>query len=124
MRTTLVAAALAGAASAQVLKASSDQDTIAMASASSSLDVPGYTRQSFGNSALNAPITNNCYTYIGHTLYNDGQGFDPARCVRDCEETTRFNRERLNGRAVCRFVNTYILEKVSHSEILLCSAPY
>lgn len=96
---------------AQRLELSVDQDSVAqMPNSKNDLNINGYSRVDLGNAAINAP-GDNCVSYIGHTVYRDCRPFDPARCIKDCEGTTRYN-QRTGGRSICRFVNTYVLEKV------------
>ncbi|KXT08412.1 hypothetical protein AC579_8895 [Pseudocercospora musae] len=95
-----------------------------MGKGSSQLEVAGYKREDLGKAAINAPMKEECHSYIGHTVCTDGKPFDPSRCIKDCEETTRYDAEHLQSRAVCHLVNSYILEKDGKAEGRICSMHY
>ncbi|KAI4944730.1 hypothetical protein J4E91_008417 [Alternaria rosae] len=84
--------------------------------------VDGYSGESLGNVAINAP--NDCNgddTYMGYKLFNDGQPFEPARCAAACEAETKWNVEHLNSRMLCKFFNTYVLMKNGEPQGQYCS---
>lgn len=86
-----------------------------------SYTVPGYTGVNCHDSAINAPTDETCYTYITEKTWNDGQTFSPERCISACEAETKYNADYLNGRATCRFVNTYMLYKNGVSQGQVCA---
>ncbi|KAI4933359.1 uncharacterized protein J4E92_003025 [Alternaria infectoria] len=86
------------------------------------VSVDGYSGESLGNVAINAP--NDCNgddTYMGYKLFNDGQPFEPARCAAACEAETKWNVEHLNSRMLCKFFNTYVLMKNGEPQGQYCS---
>ncbi|KAI4701025.1 hypothetical protein J4E89_010861 [Alternaria sp. Ai002NY15] len=86
------------------------------------VSVDGYSGESLGNVAINAP--NDCNgddTYMGYKLFNDGQPFEPARCAAACEAETKWNVEHLNSRMLCKFFNTYVLMKNGEPQGQYCT---
>lgn len=48
---------------------------------------------------------------MGYKLFNDGKPFDAQRCAAACEAETQYNIEHLDSRMLCKFFNTYVLNK-------------
>lgn len=75
--------------------------------------------------AINAPLDcNNNDAYMGMRLLTDNAPFDPQRCAAICEATTQYNIDHPEpGKAprLCKFYNTYILNKNYISQGQACS---
>lgn len=85
-------------------------------------DVPGYSKQYYGKAAINAPLDCNQHdSYMGYKLFNDGKPFDVARCAAACEAESQWNIQHLGGRMLCRFFNTYVLNKNGVPQGQYCS---
>jgi hypothetical protein len=76
------------------------------------VDVPGYSKQWFGNAAIGATV--DCeghFTYMGYKSYNPST-YSLARCAKACTDQNIYNVAHApgNGTAVqfCHFVNSYI----------------
>ncbi|KAH5641617.1 hypothetical protein HBI51_134850 [Parastagonospora nodorum] len=89
----------------------------------------GYVRTSSldpqSGKAINAPLDcNNNDAYMGMRLLTDNAPFDPQRCAAICEATTAYNIQHPEtGKAprLCKFYNTYILNKNYISQGQACS---
>jgi hypothetical protein len=75
--------------------------------------------------AINAPLDcNKNDAYMGMRLLTDNAPFDPQRCAAICEATTQYNIDHPEtGKAprLCKFYNTYILNKNYISQGQACS---
>ena len=75
--------------------------------------------------AINAPLDcNSNDAYMGMRLLTDNSPFDPERCAAICDATTQYNIEHPeDGKAprLCKFYNTYILNKNYVSQGQACS---
>lgn len=75
--------------------------------------------------AINAPLDcNKNDAYMGMRLLTDNAPFDPERCAAICDATTQYNiRHPESGKAprLCKFYNTYILNKNYISQGQACS---
>jgi hypothetical protein len=75
--------------------------------------------------AINAPLDcNNNDAYMGMRLLTDNAPFDPERCAAICDATTQYNIQHPEaGKAprLCKFYNTYILNKNYISQGQACS---
>lgn len=85
-------------------------------------DIPGYTTTALGNAAIRAP--NDCNgkgSYINVKTFPADSLFDAQRCAQACEEETQFNLDHLNGRAICRFFNSYLSLKNGEPVEQICA---
>jgi hypothetical protein len=79
------------------------------------------------NKAINAPLDcNNDDSYMGMRLLNDNAPFDPQRCDAICEATSQYNIEHPGDDLsrpprLCKFYNTYILNKNYYSQGQVCA---
>lgn len=86
----------------------------------------GYHAPTFlGTAAVNAPVDcNGKDTYMGHKLFNDGP-FDPRLCSAACDAQSAYNLRHppTDGSTpkICRFFNTYILNKNGVGQGQYCS---
>jgi hypothetical protein len=75
--------------------------------------------------AINAPLDcNDNDAYMGMRLLTDNAPFDPERCAAICDATTQYNIQHPEtGKAprLCKFYNTYILNKNYISQGQACS---
>lgn len=77
--------------------------------------------------AINAPLDcNTDDSYMGMRLLNDNAPFDPQRCAAICEATSQYNIEHPGDDAsrpprLCKFYNTYILNKNYGSQGQICA---
>jgi hypothetical protein len=75
--------------------------------------------------AINAPLDcNKNDAYMGMRLLTDNAPFDPERCAAICEATTQYNiqhPEAGKSPRLCKFYNTYILNKNYISQGQACS---
>ena len=76
--------------------------------------------------AINAPLDcNNDDAYMGMRLLNDNAPFDPQRCAAICEATSQYNIEHPSDPSrpprLCKFYNTYILNKNFYSQGQICA---
>ncbi|USP75175.1 hypothetical protein yc1106_02449 [Curvularia clavata] len=84
--------------------------------------VPGYSGEYLNNVAINAPSDcNGDDTYMGYKLFNDGKPFDAQRCAAACEAESQYNIDHLNSRMLCKFFNTYVLNKNGEPQGQYCS---
>ncbi|KFY40340.1 hypothetical protein V495_05477 [Pseudogymnoascus sp. VKM F-4514 (FW-929)] len=76
--------------------------------------VEGFTVQSLGNNAINAPLDcNGKDTYMGSRMYTTS-AFDPNLCAETCASTNEFDiaHPPANGvPMICKFFVTYLLSK-------------
>lgn len=76
--------------------------------------VEGFTVQSLGNNAINAPLDcNGNDTYMGSRMYTTSV-FDPNLCAQTCASTNEFDiaHPPANGvPMICKFFVTYLLSK-------------
>ncbi|OCK84336.1 hypothetical protein K432DRAFT_414050 [Lepidopterella palustris CBS 459.81] len=88
-------------------------------------NVPGYKGTFLNNAAVNAPLDcNGNDTYMGYKLFNDGAPFDATRCAAACDAQSAYNiahPPQSGPPKICRFFNTYLMEKNGLSQGQMCS---
>ncbi|KAJ9657908.1 hypothetical protein H2201_008017 [Coniosporium apollinis] len=89
-----------------------------------SQSVSGYTQTFLDNAAINGPNScNGKNTYMGYKLFNSGP-FSADRCKAACEAQSAYNQRhppQTGKPQICRFFNTYILNRNGISQGQYCS---